>query len=158
MEKPRLSVSSENTSQKMFIGNCTVSEIVNHSDSDGGNVSELSEFDTCKVHPPFSSSSSSSGSHEEEVFNPEPDRDRKRTRRAPPKRADADFELGWKEKIQKVQKPAFGVPGINKKFNITQNSSPMDIFEIFFSSEVFKLMGLQNKGNRYSDFQQKKTA
>jgi len=42
MEKPGLSVSSENTSQKMFIGNDTISEIVTDSDSDGGNFSELS--------------------------------------------------------------------------------------------------------------------
>jgi len=42
MEKPGLSVSSENTSQKMFIGNDTISETANDSDSDGGNFSELS--------------------------------------------------------------------------------------------------------------------
>ena len=40
-----------------------------------------------------------------------------------------------------VQKHAFsGVPGINKNVNITQNSSPWDIFEIFFTPEIFKLM------------------
>ena len=98
-EKPGLSVSSENTSQKMFIGNDT-SEIVNDSDSDGGNFSELSDSDTCKVHSPFSSSSSS---EEEAIVQPEPDRGRKKTRRAIPKGADTDFELGWKEKIQMVQ-------------------------------------------------------
>jgi hypothetical protein len=87
------------------------------------------------VHPPFNSS------HEEEGFKPEPDRGRKRKRRAPPKQADADFELGWKEKIHKVQKPAFSdVPGINTNVNIPQNSYPMDIFEICFSPEVFILM------------------
>jgi hypothetical protein len=41
MEKPRLSVSSENTPQKMCIGNNTISEIVNDLDSDGGNFSKL---------------------------------------------------------------------------------------------------------------------
>jgi hypothetical protein len=41
MEKPRVSVSSENTSQNMFIGCDTVSEIVNDSDSDGGNFSDM---------------------------------------------------------------------------------------------------------------------
>ena len=101
MEKPGLSVSSENTSQKMFIGNDTISEIVNDSDSDGGNFSELSDSDTCKVHSPFSTSSSSS--KDEENVQPEPDRGRKKTRRALPKRADTDFELGWKEQIQMVQ-------------------------------------------------------
>jgi hypothetical protein len=40
-----------------------------------------------------------------------------------------------------VQKPAFSsVPGMNKNFNITEDSSPWDIFEIFFSPEMFKLM------------------
>jgi len=102
MEKPGLSVSSENTSQKMFIGNDRISEIVNDSDSDGGNFSELSDSDTCKVHSPFSSSSSSSGK-DEEIVQPEPDRGRKKTRRALPKWADIDFELGWKEQIQMVQ-------------------------------------------------------
>jgi hypothetical protein len=42
----------------MFIRNDKISEIVNDSDSDGGNVSELSG--TCEVNSPFSSSSSSS--------------------------------------------------------------------------------------------------
>ena len=100
MEKPGLSVSSENTSQKMFIGNDTTSEIVNESDSDGGNFSELPDSDTCKVHSPFSSSSSS---EKEEIVQPEPDRGRKKTCRALPKWADTDFELGWKEQIQMVQ-------------------------------------------------------
>jgi len=98
MEKPGLSVSSENTSQKMFIGNDTISEIVNDLDSDGGNFSELSDSDTCKVHLPFSSSS-----EEEEIVQPEPERGRKKTHRALPKRAVADFELGWEEQIQMVQ-------------------------------------------------------
>jgi len=87
----------------MFIGNDTISEIVNDSDSDGRNFSELSDSETCKVHSPFSSSSSSSSSEEEEIVQPEPDRGRKKTRRALPKRADIDFELGWKEQIQMVQ-------------------------------------------------------
>ena len=99
MEK--LSVSSETTSQKMFIGNDTISEIVNDSDSDGGNFSEISDSDVCKVHSPFSSSSSSS--KEEEIVQPEPDRGRKKTHRALPKWADTDFELGWKEQIRTVQ-------------------------------------------------------
>jgi hypothetical protein len=121
MEKPGLSVSSENTLQEMFIRNDTISEIVDDSDSEGGNFSGLSDSDMCKVHPPFSSSSSS---NEEEVFNPEPDRGRKRTHKAPPKQADAAFELGWKDKIKKVKKPAFsGVLGINKNFNITKQLS-----------------------------------
>jgi hypothetical protein len=41
--KTRLSVSLENTSQNMFIGNDKISEIVNDSDSDGGNCSEISD-------------------------------------------------------------------------------------------------------------------
>jgi len=86
----------------MFIGNDRISEIVNDTDSDGGNFSELSDSDTCKVHSPFSSSSSSS-SEDEEIVQPEPDRGRKKTGRALPKRADTDFELGWKEQIQMVQ-------------------------------------------------------
>ena len=64
----------------MFIGNDTISETVNDSDSDGGNFSELSDSDTCKVHSPFSSSSINS--KEEEVVQPEPDRGRKKTCRA----------------------------------------------------------------------------
>jgi hypothetical protein len=122
IENPTPSVSSGNTSQKKYIGSDKISEIVNDLDSDGGNLSKLSDSDTSKVNSPFSSSSSS---EEEEVVQPEPDRSRKRTRRALPKCADTDFELGWKEKIQMVQKPAFsGVPGINKNFKIAQNSSP----------------------------------
>jgi hypothetical protein len=39
-----------------------------------------------------------------------------------------------------VQKPAFSsVLGINKNFNITEDSSPWDIFEIFFCPEMFNL-------------------
>ena len=118
MEKPGPNFISENPSKKMFIRTDKISEIVNDSDSDGGSFSELSDSDTCKVNSPFSSSSSSS--EEEEVSQPEPDRGTKRIRRAILKRANTDFELGWKGKIQTVQKPAFsGVPGINKNFHIT---------------------------------------
>ena len=151
MDVPGTSVSSNNTSQKVFIGNDEISELLNDSDSNGGSSSEHSDNDTCEINSPFSSSRrrSSSSSEEEEVIQPEPGRGRKRTRRALPKRKDTDFELGWKEQIQMVQKPAFsGVPGINKKFNITEDSSPWDIFEIFFSTEMFKL--IQKETNRYA--------
>jgi len=122
---------------------------LNDSDSDGGSFSELSDSDTCEVNSPFSSSSSSSSSEEEEVVQLEPDRGRKRTCKDLPKCANTDFELGWKEQIQMVQKPAFsGVLGINKNFHITQDSSPWDIFEIFFSPEMFKL--IQKETNRYT--------
>src|SRR5215510_13256169 len=107
METPTTSVSAENTSQKKYIGSDKISEIVNDSDSDGGNFSELSDSDTCIADSPFSSSSRSSSSEEEEVVQPEPDRGRKRKRRALSKRAATDFDLGWKEKIQMFQKPAF---------------------------------------------------
>jgi hypothetical protein len=50
MEKTRLSVTSENTSQTIFIRNDKISETVNDSDSDGGKYSELSD-DTCKARP-----------------------------------------------------------------------------------------------------------
>jgi hypothetical protein len=103
------SVSSNNTSQKLLIGDDKTSELVNDSDSNGGNFIEHSD-DTCKINSPFSSSSSSSSSsEEEEVIQPEPGRGRKRTRRALPKRKDTDFELGWKEQIHMVHKPAFSV-------------------------------------------------
>jgi hypothetical protein len=50
----------------------------------------------------------------------------------PTKQGDADFELGWKEKIQKVQKPAFSsTPGINKNCNKTQNTLPWIYLSIF---------------------------
>ena len=109
METPTPSVGAENTSQKKYIGTDKISEIVNDSDSYGGNFTELSDSDTCIADSPFSSSSSS---EEEEIVQPEPDRGRKRIRRALPKRANTDFALGWKEKIRMVQKPAFSVvPG-----------------------------------------------
>ena len=130
--------------KKKFIRTDKISEILNDSESDGGSFSELSDRDTCEVNSPFSSSSNS-----EEVYQPEPDTDRKRRRRAIPKRANTDFELGWKEQIRKIQKPAFpGVPEINKNFHISQDSSPFDIFEIFFSSELFKR--IQNETTRYA--------
>jgi hypothetical protein len=48
--------------------------------------------------------------------------------------------------MQMVQKPAFsGVPGINKNLQITQDSSPWDISEIFFSLEMFKLIQMETK-------------
>jgi hypothetical protein len=58
MENPRPSVSAENTSQKKFIGSDKIIEVVNDSDSDGGNCSELSDSDMCEVNSPFTSSSS----------------------------------------------------------------------------------------------------
>jgi len=148
MEKPGPSFSSENTSQKTFIGTDKISEIVNESDSDGGSFSELSDSNTCKVMSSFSSSNS----EEEEVVQPKPDRGTKRICRALPKRANTGCDLGWKEQIQKVQKPAFSsAPGINKHFQITQDSSPLDIFEIFFSPEMFKL--IQKETNCYAQQQ-----
>ena len=58
MENPGPSSSAENTSQKMLIGTDKISDIVNDLDSDGGNFSEHSNSDMCKVNSPFSSSSS----------------------------------------------------------------------------------------------------
>jgi hypothetical protein len=124
----------------MFIGTDKISEILNDSYADVGSCSELSDSDMCEVNPPISNSSSSS-SEEEGVVQPEPDRGRKRTCRAIPKRANTDFEFGWKEHFQTFQKPAFfGVRVINKNYCITQDSSPWDLFEIFFSPEMFKLI------------------
>jgi hypothetical protein len=129
----------------MFIRTDKISEIVNDSDSDGGSFSELSDSDMCKVSSPFGGSNS----EEEEVVQPEPVRGTKRKCRTLPKRTNTDFELGWKEKIQAVQKPAFsGVPGINKNFQITEDSSPLDIFEIFFSPEMFT--HIHKETNRYA--------
>jgi hypothetical protein len=48
--KTGLSVSLENTSQPMFIGNHKISDTVNDLDPDGGNCSEIYD-DTCKVRP-----------------------------------------------------------------------------------------------------------
>jgi hypothetical protein len=133
----------------MFIGTDKISEILNDSDSDVGSCSELSDSDICEINSPISNSSSSSSSEEEEAVQPEPDRGRKRIHRAIPKPANTDFEFGWKEQIQTVQKPAFsGASGINKNYCITQDSSPWDIFEIFFSPEMSKL--IQKETNRYA--------
>jgi hypothetical protein len=48
------------------------------------------------------------------------------------------FGVRMDRKIRKIQKPAFsGVPGINKNYQITQDSTPLDIIEIFFSTDLF---------------------
>ena len=39
----------------------------------------------------------------------------------------------------------YGVPRIKKHFHITQDSSPWDVFEIFFSPEMFKTYTEGNK-------------
>jgi len=125
MEKLRPSFTSENTSQKMFIGTDKISETVNDMDSEGGSFSELSDSNMCKANSPFCCCSSSK---EEGVVQPQPDRSSNRTCWTLPKHANTNFELGCKEQIQTVQKPAFsGIPGINKNFHITQDSSPWDI-------------------------------
>jgi hypothetical protein len=135
-----------NILHKNFIGTDKISEILNDSDSDGGSFSELSGSDACKVNSPFSSSSNS---EEDQVFQSEPDKGRKRTHKALPKHANSDSELGWKEQTQTVQKPAFSrVPGINKNFHVTRDSSVWDMFEIFFSPEMFKL--IQKETNWYA--------
>jgi len=108
-----------------------MSEIVNDSASDGGSFSELSDSDTCKVNSPFSSSS-----EEGKVIQPEPDMGMKRIHSALPKCTNTDFELGWKEQIQTVQKPAFsGVPGINKNFQITQKTAIPGIYLKYSSAQ-----------------------
>jgi hypothetical protein len=85
MENPGRSCSAENTSQKVFIGTDKISEILNDSDSDVGSCGELSDSDMCEVNSPISNS------EEEAVVQPEPDRGRKRTRRAIPKCTNTDF-------------------------------------------------------------------
>jgi hypothetical protein len=96
-----------------------------------------------------SGSSSSSDSLEEKVVWPKPDKGTKRIQRALPNRTNTDFDLGWKEQIHSVKKPAFSsVPAINKNCQITQDSSPWDIFEIFFRPQIFKL--IQKETNRYA--------
>jgi hypothetical protein len=136
MENPGPSSISENSSQKKFIRTDKISEIVNDLDSDDGSFSEISNSEMYEANSPFSSSSSEEA--EEEIVQGKPDRGRKRSCRAIPKRANTDLESGWIEKIHKIQKPAFsGVPGINKNYKITQDSSPLDIFEIFFSTDLF---------------------
>jgi len=62
------------------------------SDSDGGSFSVLSDSDVCKGNSPFSISSKV-----EQVVQPESDTGMKRKCRALPKRANTDFDLGWKE-------------------------------------------------------------
>jgi hypothetical protein len=66
----------------MFIRNDKISEILNDSDSDGGNFTELSD-DTCKINSPFSSSNSSSRSEEQEAFQPEPGRGQEENTQGP---------------------------------------------------------------------------
>ena len=128
----------------MSIGTDKINEIVNDSDSDGGSYSELSDSNMSKRNSPFSRSSSSN--EEEEVVQPEHGRGRNRTHRATPKCTNTDSELGWNEQIQMIQKPAFyGVPGIKKNFHITQDSFPWDMYEIFFSPEMFKIYTEGNK-------------
>jgi len=57
-----------------------------------------------------------------------------------PKRANTDFEFGWKEETQLVQKPSFSIlPGINKNFHIT---SYMENFIFSFLVLLCKLQGL----------------
>jgi hypothetical protein len=141
-----------NIPHKNFIRTDKISEILNDSDSDGGSFSELSNSSTCKVNSSFTSSCSSK---DNEVSQSKPDRGRKRMHWALPKHANSDFELRWKEQTQTVQKPAFSrVPGINKNFHVTPDSSPWDIFEIFFSPEMFKL--IQKETNQYAMQQTKK--
>jgi hypothetical protein len=89
----------QKTLHKKVYSSDKIIEVVNDSDSDGGNCSELSDSDMCEVNSPFSSSSS----NKDEVVQTEPDRGRRRTLRALPKCAETDFALGWKEKIQMVQ-------------------------------------------------------
>jgi hypothetical protein len=49
MDVPGTSVGSNNTSQKVFIENDKIGELVNDSDSNGGNFSERSD-DTCEIY------------------------------------------------------------------------------------------------------------
>ena len=134
----------------MFIRTDKISDILNDLVSDGGSFSELSDNNTCEVNSPFSSSSSS---EEEEDVQPEPDRGRKRTRKG----ANTDFELGWKEQIQTVQKATFSrVPGINKNLHTTQDSSPREIYETFFNPDIFKLIQKETNWNAPQQINKKK--
>jgi hypothetical protein len=105
MKNPGPSFRSQNSSQKKFIQTVKISRIVNDSNSDVGSFTEHSNHDTCEVKSPCSSSSKEE--EEEETVQLEPHRGRKIICWAIPKRANTDSELGWREKIEKIQKPAF---------------------------------------------------
>jgi hypothetical protein len=107
---------------------------VNDSGSDGGSFSALFDRDTCEVR------SSPAGTRQRQEEN---------THGPSLTCTNTDFELGLKEQIQKIQKSALSeVPGINKNFHISQDSCPLGILEIFFSTELFKR--IRNEKNRYS--------
>jgi hypothetical protein len=92
MENAGPSSISENSSQKRFIGTDKIGETVSDSDSDEGSFSGLSDSETYEANSP--SSSSNIEEAEEEIVQPEKDSGRKRIRRAIPKSANIDLELG----------------------------------------------------------------
>lgn len=131
---------NKSTSRLQPLTEQEITELVNDSDSDGYELEELDELD-----------------QNEEILHPEPpvplqnEPARGRKRRKPP----TDSELGWTLNIDATNKPAFsGHPGPNLNLDISADSTPLDIFSLFFTPEI--LSTIQTETNRYASQQIKK--
>jgi hypothetical protein len=116
-----------------------IAELVNDSDSDEYEIEENQI-----IEDPVSNSS------EEGETISEPPTGQKRKRRA--SRQAADSDLGWKENTAAVNRPAFcGLPELNPNLDISEDSSPLDFFRLFFDNEILAV--IQKEINRYAEQQ-----
>jgi hypothetical protein len=140
MDNPRLSTSKAKRSQ--FITGAKLYEIMNDSDSDG---CELEETDYLSVEQDITLPDPQP---EQEITSPEtqPEGGQKRKHQAA---RLTDEDLGWKQDIYTTNKPTFsGQPGLNPNLEITEDSSPIDVFSLFFDNRI--IAEIQSETNRYA--------
>ena len=123
-----------------------ISEIVNDSDSDYFDIDELDELaESESIRPPPAEIPVPQDCAT--PFETQPRRGQKRVREP-----TTDSDLGWKLNIQPSDRPLFcGQPGVNPDLDIGPDSTPIDIFRLLFTDEIFRL--IQTETNRYADQQ-----
>jgi hypothetical protein len=76
---------------------------------------------------------------EQEITPPEPQPERGQKRKHQATRLTTDKDLGWKQNIYTANKPTFsGQPGLNPNLEITEDISPIDVFNLFFNSGILQ--------------------
>jgi hypothetical protein len=118
-------------------------EIVNNSDSDGY---ELEETDYLSAEQ---ESTLPELQPQQEITPPEPQPERGQERKCQATQLTTYKDLGWKQNIYTANKATFsGQVGLNPNLEITEDSSPIYVFNLFFDNGI--IAEIQSETNRYA--------
>jgi hypothetical protein len=138
MDNPRPSTSKAKRSRSKPTTSTEFWEILNDSDSDGYELEGLDELEETDCL-----------SAEQEITLPEPQPERGQKRKRQATQLTTDKDLGSKQYIYTTNKPTFsGQPGLNPNLEIMEDSSPIDVFNLFFDNGI--TAEIQSENNRYA--------